>query len=360
MAIRMLCPNGHELVTEDQHAGRKIRCPHCQLILIVPSPQIAITSQPAPPRSQPQEDPEEIDLGQYEEDVPALEAIEEGPPRPRQRPAREYGDDYEEEEDRPRRKKKKKGSMSRHQLSMTSLGLGFHYAKLLTYLIAMNVTFACNILMARAAVGGEGGSFALLRAVSMAAAVVFNWVGPTLGITGSILCCWVPAKTGGKPMIITSLALDVVAFVLPIISLISAGASVALGGFAAAASAFALVLVLLAIAAACTLTSFVLFILFLRQLAFFLDDSGMADEAMGIVIHYILLLITPLVTVTLLLMLVFFISRDFASSLFANCIFLLVMAVAIIAWLVFVIKLMFRILNLIGSLRYTLRARYNV
>src|SRR6516164_5747708 len=104
MAIRMLCPNGHELVTEDQWAGRKVRCPHCQLVLIVPTapspPQAAITVQSPAPQRRPPEERDEITLGDVideEEEIPSLEAIEAGRPKPSRSRPREpaYEDDDE-------------------------------------------------------------------------------------------------------------------------------------------------------------------------------------------------------------------------------------------------------------------------
>jgi len=77
MAIRMLCPSGHELVMEDQDAGREIRCPQCKLLVVVPNPQAASTSQPSSPRSRPDTPADEIDLSHFEvEDLPPLEAVD--------------------------------------------------------------------------------------------------------------------------------------------------------------------------------------------------------------------------------------------------------------------------------------------
>ena len=36
MSISVKCPNGHKLVLRDEHAGKKVRCPKCQIIMRAP------------------------------------------------------------------------------------------------------------------------------------------------------------------------------------------------------------------------------------------------------------------------------------------------------------------------------------
>jgi hypothetical protein len=367
MPINMLCPNGHQLVTEDQYAGRKVRCPHCQAIVVVPgAAQTAVTAVPAraePPRPE----RNEIDEGDViaDEDIISDEdIIEEEGDRPRRRRRREYEDD--DYDDRPRKKKKKVG-MTRKQMSLTNVGLGFHYARILTILIAMTVVMVCSIIGvvggAGAAAGGDArgaaGALAFLGVVSLLSNAVGLFVAPALGITGSSLCCFVPGKTGAKPLIIVSLALDGAAFVLPILAIVLSGAA-ALRGAGAGAGLAALAFILLGFV--CQLAGFVLFMLFLRQLARFMDDDGSADEAISIIIHWLILLIgVPVGFIVLLVIAVATASgRDSQSVGFIGCMLGIIMLIAAVAWIVFLVKLMFRILLLLGSLRQNLRTRYNV
>lgn len=39
MIIKFLCPNGHKVSVDDQHAGQKGACPKCQAVVVVPTPQ---------------------------------------------------------------------------------------------------------------------------------------------------------------------------------------------------------------------------------------------------------------------------------------------------------------------------------
>jgi hypothetical protein len=255
--------------------------------------------------------------------------------------------------------------MTRRQMGMTSLGLGFHYAKVLIYLIGILVYMVCIVLMSGAlSPQSAEGAVAGVRFLSVILSLAYftmAYVGPGLGATGSILCCWVPGITKAKPFVITSLALDIVATVLPLLSMLIAGAAAFTGGFRETApGTVVLSLVFTVLSALCTMAAFILFMLFLRQLATFMDDSGTANEAMGAIVHYVWLILAPILVVGLLFMLIFFISRDFASFLFGSCIFWLTFIGGAIVWFVFVLKLLFRILNIIASMRAELRSRYNV
>jgi hypothetical protein len=48
MSLRLICPNGHELIVEAAHIGRKVRCPACKVVMLVPDPNAA--AAPPPPR----------------------------------------------------------------------------------------------------------------------------------------------------------------------------------------------------------------------------------------------------------------------------------------------------------------------
>jgi hypothetical protein len=362
----MICPNGHELVTEDQYAGRKVRCPHCQVIVIVPTPASAaiqaVPVQPAavPPHAivQSTEEIEEL------EELQELEPLDEDRPRRRRR-YRDEDDDHEEE--RPRKKKKKKGTMTRQQLGMTNLGLGFYYFKIITILVGLFIislgtiaTMAVGVQAAQGQLEGARGSAVLVGLILMLGSIAVSFVAPGLGITGGILCCWVPSRTGAKPLVITSMALDSAGLVLPIISIIVVGAGTALGGYAGGAAGGMAGLVFALLSPFCTLAGFILFMLFLRQLAYFLDESGAGDEAMAIIIHSLLLLFGGPIGLFVLLVIAASLSRDRQSATAVGCVFSLVIIGLAIAWIVFAIKLLFRILQLIGSLRQILRSRFGV
>lgn len=45
MRIKLLCPNGHKVWVDDQHAGQKGACPKCHAVVVVPAPAPAPASQ---------------------------------------------------------------------------------------------------------------------------------------------------------------------------------------------------------------------------------------------------------------------------------------------------------------------------
>jgi hypothetical protein len=324
----------------------------------------------------PAEDPGEIDLSQFEEaDQPSLETAEEERRPARQEPERADIDD-DQEKGRPRKtKKKKKSPMSRHQLAMTSRGLGFHYAKLLTYMIALPVMIFSNLVVTFMFASGGRDIVGFFATVTMVASVCCGFVSPALGITGSTLCCRVPSRAGGKPLIIASLALDATAWVFPLVSILGARANPAFTGFGTTTDATQFALVLVTTAFVWTGASFILFILFLRKLPVLQDDVGMAGEAREIIGQYILLLIAAPIIVATVMAVVRYLSRDFASAYdFAGAVFApqvewvesrewtigTTFVTVLGFWLGFVIKNLFGMLTLISSMRYALRARHGV
>jgi hypothetical protein len=329
---------------------------------------MAVPVHPPEPRPE-RNEIDEADVIPDEDVLTDVDLIEEGPappPRPRRR---DY--EYEEEDEAAyrQRKKKKKRALTRQQMHMTNLGLAFHYAKILTILVAMAVTGFANILVVMAgtsavtdatpgAISGAGSAISAAGVIAFVAQITIAFVVPALGITGSILCCWVPSKTGGKPLVITSMSLDSAGLVLPFICIIAIGAGAALGGLAAGAGAGVLFLLLSPL---CSLAGFILFMLFLRQLANFLDQPGTADEALSVIFTSLLLLFGgPILIIGLVALGVFIGGKDRASASFVGCTIGLFIIVVVIVWLVFVVKLLFRILYLIGSMRHMLRSQYNV
>lgn len=43
MAIEFRCPSGHRLRVDDRHAGKRIRCPNCQLAVVIPRLENALS-----------------------------------------------------------------------------------------------------------------------------------------------------------------------------------------------------------------------------------------------------------------------------------------------------------------------------
>jgi hypothetical protein len=154
----------------------------------------------------------------------------------------------------------------------THLGLALHYAKLIGILVGL----FCSLLVAGllVEVGGLAGLVgnALTTVLALATAV--------LGVAGSVLCCWVPPRSGARGLILASLACDGAALLLRGVS-----------GVLWVAIAFGLPAPFLAavglqfLAVPCALAALVLFLLFLGQLARSVGERRLGKEAVALVIH---------------------------------------------------------------------------
>jgi hypothetical protein len=155
-------------------------------------------------------------------------------------------------------------------------------------------------------------------------------VTPGLWIAGSVLCLFAPPKSGGFPLILSSLILDGVSLVLMLILWV-------LGPFAMFAG-----LVLIA--------AWVMFMLFLRALATYIREHGSADEAMALIYLGVGLMVGAVV---------FFLGL-FALGYYLRAPILLIQILGFagtIGLVVLDIQFLLRTLSLIGSLRRTIETR---
>jgi hypothetical protein len=373
MAIRMLCPNGHELITEDQYAGRKVRCPHCQVMLVVPKPAAQVQARPPRVEAEGAEDLEMLDEPDTSTDITI---VEDEPPKPQRRRAIVGGGDDEPPPRRrqdigsleeamveagdategPARKKKKKrkgagSGMTRDQFAKVNLGLGVHYVKVICYLGGIFTLIGGVFAAFAAGAAGGGQSFAGVAMIVMLLATLL-WVvlPPILGVIGSILCCWVHQKTGARTLILISMGLDVASLLMFGVFLILSAASM-FNQQAAGSGIDVLALALRGASALLSLAAWVLFMVFLRNLAYFFDEQTTGDESVSVTITY-------LVSAT------FGLAAVVGLSIFLDallpCIGAVFALVLIICYVIWMIKVLFRILNLIGSLRQVIRSRVGV
>jgi hypothetical protein len=124
MSIALVCPNGHRLRVKDEYAGKRVLCPRCRAVVQVlrdnvqprPAPEIRLApEQPQP--SAPVPDEEEPQVAQH--------------------------DERREERARPVRRAKTRGRLNR-----VNLGLGFHYARLLLFLLTIVLLAAFPVVVA--------------------------------------------------------------------------------------------------------------------------------------------------------------------------------------------------------------------
>jgi cytochrome b subunit of formate dehydrogenase len=257
-------------------------------------------------------------------------AVTEGrPPEVGTEEEAEYADDVAavDRSVKPSRRKER-----RQQIRKVQLGLGFHFWKYLTYVLGINLTISGVILAT---------FLPLLGILVVAFGYVAMLVSPVLGIVGSILCTAVPAKTEAKPLISVSLGLDASCLILGF-----------LGGFiglvtrtlpGAEGIAF---LVFLIFSIACGLGGFVMFMLFLRKFATFLDDHKTADEAMTQMINLLAVVVGGGAIIIITAAILFNIEAWLAA---------LGLGLEYLSFFILYLKVLFSILDVIS----TLRARIN-
>jgi hypothetical protein len=102
VSIQVVCECGKKLAAKDEMAGKRIRCPACQAVLIVAAPKKPAGGQQTK-SARPVEDDEDQEEPRPKRRKPAKDEDSEDvapPPRRKSRPV----DDDEDEDDRPRRK----------------------------------------------------------------------------------------------------------------------------------------------------------------------------------------------------------------------------------------------------------------
>jgi hypothetical protein len=303
MLVHLTCPNGHWAAVEDPQRGQTVRCPVCQVVFAVPEAGIR-TSTPAPavplrPREVLQPDPQELDW---------VEEVPQGP--------------------------QKRKMKTRQRMARTKLGLGFHYAKFLCTIAGI----ALSVLALAFTVITRGGALGL-------AVGCLSWlthaVTPLLGLVGSLLCFWVPRKAQARVLVQVSFGLDAGSILVAFVGILT--------GFAGEREASAVFFVLSILGA---LAASILFMLFLRALAFYLDDEVSGNVALQILIHWILALAVPPCLLFLLVLVAIQTRILFLGQLFVYG--------GLVVWLVVYVKVLLNLLNLIATIRQTIAARYNV
>lgn len=342
MPIRVLCPNGHELVAADNHVGRKVRCPACQVVMIVPDPNPQASAAAPPPRKRPPL-------------VPPQEEVQEGPPRPRKRPAppQEEVEESQEEayEEEPIRKQG--GMKTRSRMRLANIGLGFHYAKVLCLIASIAIVLLMGTLTPLVT------SMAMVRVLQVLScfASVLVLITPVLGGTGSLLCFWIPPKARSRVLVIVSFGLEVGGTVLMGLSVLMmmSGAATASREFRrggedasaglALAGGSAIVMLL---GALIIYAGFIIFMLFLRALALYLRDNSTAEEAMRQMILYLIVTIGGGVL---------WFGLGIALRGVGQAAVYIMLAVTV-GWMVVICVVLFAILNIIGTVRQGIATRW--
>jgi hypothetical protein len=383
MAIVLVCPNGHKLAVADEHAGKKAICTICKAIMPIPAAPAApraVSAAAAPPppvRTGPPENPPPVrtppPVAPPPQPVTDIRLAEPGPAPPSPEPPAmqvtefvepepmlitdiapgpgtpnlvplgqdeepfEVIEDFEEVRPRPsrarereRKRTKKKARLRRQGLNLVNLGLGFHFARFVVF------QFCLLLYVGIVVTAIPNPSMASVLAIFFN--IGFFLVAPLLGITGSILCLWVPGDSNARVFIIISLALD---GVIPFFWIILIAAALAAG------TGGALAVVLLGFLA--FIGAWVMFMIFLKFLAEYLDQVHLGNESVRLIIKGIIILVTTMVVQAILFAMAF------------NMPLLLVGLIALalfIGWVVVMVNFITELLNLIGSIRQVIASRW--
>jgi MFS family permease len=276
------------------------------------APIVAAAPEPLPPSTR--EAPDGYELA--EEEKPQRR-------RRRQAPAQDQDRDWDEEEyEREPRAGKKR--VRREQLEKVKLGLSFHLWKYVCFVLTILFYMTAILLVAAP----------FLPLLLLALAGLGAFAAPILGIVGSILCSWVPPKSGARVLILLSLGFDAgslgaVLFMVPLAIIV--GSVLGAGG----------VLALVLLFGVCAITGFVLFMIFLKKLAYYLHDRPDGDEAIMAMLAYLgITLGGPVV--------IFLSALVFLRVPILGVVLLFAMN---IGWLVLIILTLFRILTVINNIR---------
>jgi hypothetical protein len=287
------------------------------------------------------------------------EAVDFGEPPPRSRhPYRD--DDWEERlprrrgrglDDQERRKKKLRRKQRRDSRAMklVRLGLGFHSIKVLAWLLSMVLFMIMMVMiimigvsaMAQAAQGGrDAGALDTAQGVALlfgSVIAILYLIAPILGITGSILCCFVPSKTRARPLIFTSLILDGLPLILGAMAIFLGALATQMG----VSSLSRLGTVLTILAFCCNVAALVLFMFFVKSIACFYGDRGTGNEAIHVMLHLFVIAIGGFAVI-------------WASSYVLRFVFIFGPILQIgmfFGWIIMIIKIVIRLFNVIQTAR---------
>ncbi len=242
-----------------------------------------------------------------------------------------------------------KGKMKeRQRMTLTNMGLGFLYAKLVC-LIASYALVGVFMIVGAFAQGSLMGSVVVHLSTAMKA------ITTLLGLTGALFCFWVPKRARARLLIQISFGLDAAAILLFTLStlLILIGSPL----IVIAASSLSL------LATFASLGASILFLLFFRALAAYLNDRGSESEVMEIMVRWIVAtLALPIIAGLVLGLTGLFPSPAGRGNgkIFGMVFRALLGASLLLSYLVFYFKIQFRLLNLIAVIRQKIASRYEL
>jgi hypothetical protein len=244
--MHIRCPNDHVLEAPESHAGKRVQCPACKAIIVVPAP----VADPPP--------------------VMVARVVKEPPGEARATPVAEYEDEHWPDA----------RAAQREALLKVKTGLGYHVIKIyvavvgaFVLVIAFFVWGAMLVHEGRKDPGrflnARKGEVVRMSMPLVALLVLYDLGVGALGLIGSAHCTFIPKQSMARPSIMAALVADTV---LVVVGLFAAFYQMSFGR-----SPVLEWLVLFA-----RITSYFAFFIFLRRLAFYKKKRWLADEAFSV------------------------------------------------------------------------------
>lgn len=263
--MQIQCPQGHLLEVPEAHAGKKVQCPACQTIMVVPFPPAGrprMAELVDEPRRASRDDDRSRRGGRYD-DEPEEEV-----------------DEFDDER-----------AARREGLLKVRTGLGFHLAKVYVAIIGAILLVVLGFVMAgqlaNQAQGnprGFGGAAQVLgKAMPLIVlGVIYRLLVSGLGFVGSIFCLAAPARSGAKGFIIAAIVCDVVALLIGLgVEFMQPGQT------ETAAMGWAAILV--------SVAGFFCFFQFLRKIAEFKKKRWLADQTSSVMWFAVIIVVSAIV-----------------------------------------------------------------
>jgi hypothetical protein len=263
---------------DEQHFGKQVRCPICNVVLTVAAPVAA----PVLPRDPVTQAPPEPPVFNLKPEAPQINVAL----------SRQPGD----------------ATTIARRMRMTRVGLGFHYSRLLLVLISVVCVLLLMLLLA---IRGNTNvpmplNVAMASLIAAVVAVILLCVIliPLLSVTGSLLCLGIPGKTQARVWIILSFGVETLGLLPLIASLAFALATVGTKGWdvvktgrigAETVAGLSVVTIVGLLGwSVLTFAAWTFFALFVRRIFVFMNDSFAATETFSLlVISTVMAVLTP-------------------------------------------------------------------
>ena len=388
MTISATCPKGHTLTLEEKLAGKKIRCPRCQTVFEVPQIDDAGDDDEAvsektlrKPRRRDEDDDDDDDRPRGKARRPVDDDEDDDDDRPRKKaraPVRDDDDDEEEEMDDETRRKLEKQEKKK-KFKLVDIGLLLHVIKLYVTFVGIlcgatvvvvqlfevaNITeksdeYQAKLKQAQDEAAKQGKELPVeVRGEDIPKVGVYDLdvlmlfflnlfvglIGPLCGLTGSLLCCWIPKKSEARGSAIVALICDLVCIVVWLLWVLAIGNVLGMQ----ASKVRNMVKLLYGAIALCVVVAWLMILTYQRALGKYLGDARLGNEGLnrivGLAIQVVLLVVMIILNVA-------------GATLMGIPVGVIVGCAALGAWVLFFIFFFLRMLKLFAAMRAAIQRK---